>query len=88
MEQGNLNIEETTNRDLTTVNGSYTQIPIFQYNASVEAHKNTLYLLSLVQNDKKQLKSQLESAYKEIDRLREVVNELDCFRHKLELAID
>jgi len=46
------------------------QIPLFQYNAAVEAHKNTLNLLEIVQNDKKELKLDLEEAYKEIDRLK------------------
>ena len=45
-------------------------IPIFQYNAAVEAHKNTLDLLEIVQNDKKELKLDLEAAYKEIERLK------------------
>lgn len=50
------------------------QIPLFQYEAAVEAHKNTLDLLKLVQDDKKELKLELESAYKEIDRLNDKLN--------------
>jgi hypothetical protein len=45
-------------------------VPIFQYEAAVEAHKNTLALLDIVLNDKKELKLELEAAYKEIDRLK------------------
>ncbi len=56
------------------VSGSLTHIPIFQYNSAVEAHKNTLDLLRIVQDDKKELKAELEAAYKEIDRLRGIIN--------------
>lgn len=45
-------------------------IPLFQYNSAVEAHGNTLNLLKIVQEDKKELASELEAAYKEIDRLK------------------
>lgn len=51
-----------------------THIPIFQYNAAVEAHKNTFDLLKIIQEDKKELKVELEEAYKEIDRLRGIIN--------------
>lgn len=60
--------------NIPVVSGSLTQIPIFQYNAAVEAHKNTLDLLEIVQNDKKELKLELEAAYKEIDRLNIKLN--------------
>lgn len=58
----------------TAVSGSLTHIPIFQYNSAVEAHKNTLDLLKIVQDDKRELKAELEAAYKEIDRLRGIIN--------------
>ena len=74
MEHKNLNTEETANSDLGAVSGSLTHIPLFQYNAAVEAHKNTLDLLAIVQNDKKELKLDLEAAYKEIDRLNVKLN--------------
>ncbi len=74
MEHENLNTEETANSDLGAVSGSLTHIPIFQYNAAVEAHKNTLDLLRIVQDDKKELKAELDAAYKEIDRLRGIIN--------------
>ena len=61
--------------DIPVVSGSLTQIPLFQYNAAVEAHKNTLDLLEIVQNDKKELKLDLEAAYKEIDRLKMKLND-------------
>lgn len=59
---------------LGAVSGSLKHISIFQYNSAVEAHKNTLDLLRIVQDDKKELKAELEAAYKEIDRLRGVIN--------------
>jgi len=69
------NIQEPQgNGVLPFVSGSLTQIPLFQYNAAVEAHKNTLDLLEIVQNDKKELKLDLEAAYKEIDKLRTKLN--------------
>ena len=66
--------EEKGNGVLADVSGSLTHIPLFQYNASVEAHKNTLDLLRIVQDDKKELKAELDAAYKEIDRLRGIIN--------------
>lgn len=74
MEHKNSNIEETANSDLGAASGSFFYIPLFQYNAAVEAHKNTLDLLAIVQNDKKELKLDLEAAYKEIDRLKVKLN--------------
>lgn len=74
MEHKIMNKEETANSDLGAVSGSLKQIPIFQYNSAVEAHKNTLDLLRIVQDDKKELKAELEAAYKEIDRLRSIIN--------------
>jgi len=68
------NLDKTANSDLGVVSGSLTHIPLFQYNAAVEAHKNTLDLLAMVQNDKKELKLDLEAAYKEIDRLNVKLN--------------
>lgn len=59
---------------LCTVNSSLTHIPIFQYNSAVEAHKDTLDFLRIVQDDKKELKAELEAAYKEIDRLKVKLN--------------
>jgi len=68
------NLDKTANSDLGVVSGSLTHIPLFQYIAAVEAHKNTLDLLAIVQNDKKELKLDLEAAYKEIDRLNVKLN--------------
>lgn len=65
---------ETAQLGIGAVSGSLTHIPIFQYNATVEAHKNTLDLLRIIQEDKKELKAELEAAYKEIDRLRGIIN--------------
>lgn len=57
----------------TKVKNEYpTHIPLFVYNIAVEAHKNTLDLLKIVQEDKKQLKEELEAAQKEIYRLRSI----------------
>lgn len=69
-------IQETQKPQLNipVVSGSLTHIPLFQYNASVEAHGNTLDLLKIIQNDKKGLKEELEAAYKEIDRLNGIIN--------------
>lgn len=50
-----------------------TQIPLFQ---AVEAHKNTLDLLEIVQNDTKELKLELEAAYKEIDKLKTTMSRM------------
>lgn len=58
----------------TVVNGGLTHIPLFQYEAAVEAHKNTLDLLRIIQADKKELKEELEAAYREIDRLSGILN--------------
>jgi len=58
----------------TKSNNNLIQIPLYQYNSAVEAHKNTLDLLEIIQNDKKELKQDLEEAYKEIDRLRNELN--------------
>jgi iron uptake system EfeUOB component EfeO/EfeM len=58
----------------TAVSGSLTHIPLFQYEAAVEAHKNTLDLLRIIQVDKKELKEELEAAYREIDRLNGILN--------------
>jgi iron uptake system EfeUOB component EfeO/EfeM len=58
----------------TAVSGSLTHIPLFQYESAVEAHKNTLDLLRIIQADKKELKEELEAAYREIDRLNGILN--------------
>ena len=42
--------------NIGAVSGSLTHIPLFQYEAAVEAHKNTLDLLRIIQADKKELK--------------------------------
>ena len=76
LEQGTITETEAQNLllGLFAVSGSLTHIPIFQYNAAVEAHKKTLDLLRIIQDDKKELKLELEAAYKEIDRLRDIIN--------------
>jgi hypothetical protein len=74
MENENLNETVKPALNKTDGSGSLTHIPIFQYNSAVEAHKNTLDLLRIVQDDKKELKVELEAAYKEIDRLRGIIN--------------
>lgn len=65
---------KTAQLGIDAVGGSLTHVPIFQYNAAVEAHKNTLDLLKIIQEDKRELKAELEAAYKEIDRLRGIIN--------------
>ena len=69
-----LNNAEHAQLGIGAVSGSLTHIPIFQYNAAVEAHKKTLDLLRIIQDDKNELKLELEAAYKEIDRLRDIIN--------------
>ena len=66
--------DQKGNGVLPCVSGSLTHIPLFQYNAAVEAHGNTLDLLRITQNDKRELKEDLEAAYKEIDRLNGIIN--------------
>ena len=76
LENENLNEPKKPQLNIVAVSGSLTHIPLFQYNAVVEAHGNTLDLLKIIQNDKKELKEELEAAYKEIDRLNGIINYL------------
>jgi len=66
--------EQKQQLDIHVVSGSLTHIPLFQYNVAVESHGNTLELLRIIQNDKKELKEELEATYKEIDRLKAKLN--------------
>ena len=47
-----------------------TNIPLFQYNNVVDAHANTIELLRIIENDKRDLQKELDIANKEINRLR------------------
>lgn len=51
------------------IEASLTQIPTFQYNVSIQSHKDTLELVKILTNDKTELQNQLELANKEIVRL-------------------
>ena len=74
LENENLNKPKTPQFIVGAVSGSLTHIPLFQYNSAVEAHGNTLNLLKIIQNDKRELKEELAAAYKEIDRLNGKLN--------------